>query len=253
MLRIRMAGNDQSDRPVSRLMGPWREHVKGWLGYITKGLPRSFRHFDFGGQRLRYFTARYNVTWTNERAVELPIVFEALRRRPQARVLEVGNVLAYYTAMQHDVVDKYERSPGVRNIDVLAVDGGPYDLIIAISTLEHVGWDDDSKDADKPPQAVDHLASLLAPGGRLLVTLPLGYNPHVDSALKAGTLRFDELSYLKRVSRANRWTEVPASDVGEARYDAPFPAANVLAVGVRWGAESTRQAAGTASVSSEPS
>jgi hypothetical protein len=80
-------------------------------------------------------------------------------------------------------------------------------------------------------RAVAHLVDLLAPGGTLLVTFPLGYNPHVDTALRNDAFRLDQVSYLKRISRANRWCEVDRAEVGDGHYGRPFPAANVVVIG----------------------
>ncbi len=192
------------------------------------------RTFRLGEARLRYHAAAYNAAWSNERTVEIPIVTEYLRAHDGGRVLEVGNVLRHYLDRDHAVVDKYEQAPGVHNLDI--VDFHPderFDLIVSISTLEHVGFDEEPKDPEKPARAVEHLAALLAPGGTLVVTIPLGYNPHVDAALAEGRLGFDEVVYLRRISRDNRWREASAEEVAGARYGAPYPAANALAVGTR--------------------
>jgi hypothetical protein len=57
-------------------------------------------------------------------------------------------------------------------------------LIVSISTLEHVGWDEEDKNPVKVLQAIEILKSLLAPLGKIVVTLPLGYNPIIDDYLK---------------------------------------------------------------------
>ena len=49
--------------------------------------------------------------------------------------------------------------------------------IVSISTLEHVGWDENTKDPDKIFQAIKNLKSYLVPRGKLIVTMPIGYNP----------------------------------------------------------------------------
>src|ERR687896_193842 len=64
--------------------------------------------FELGGRRYRYFAHPYNATWRNERAVELSLAVALLEELSEARVLEVGNVLAHYGYGGHDVVDKYE-------------------------------------------------------------------------------------------------------------------------------------------------
>lgn len=197
---------------------------------MTQVQPR--RRFTMRGEKYPYYAGTYNSAWHNERTVEIAIALRFIERYNGRRILEVGNVLSHYGAAPHEVVDKYEAGPGVLNVDVL--DYRPddrYDLIVCVSTLEHVGWDEDVADPTKPVRAVEHLVGLLAPGGALLVTVPLGYNPHVDRALRTDAFALDDIAYLKRISRDNRWREIDKSDVGVVRYGLPFPAANVVAVG----------------------
>ena len=47
---------------------------------------------------------------------------------------------------------------GTPGIDLGGI--GPFDLIVAISTLEHVGWDESPRDPAKAPRAVEVLRSL---------------------------------------------------------------------------------------------
>jgi hypothetical protein len=202
-----------------------------WLAFLTVGQLRRRRHFVFAGQRYSYHAHPYNTTWATERTVEVPIALRAVREHPGGDVLEVGNVLRHYVSSDHDVVDKYERGEGVINVDILEYDPGrQYALIVAISTFEHIGYDEEVRDPAKIAPVLARLESLLVPGGVLLATVPLGYNPSLDEALAAGSLPFDERRYLRRISRANRWVEVGPADVAEARYAAPYPWANALAV-----------------------
>jgi SAM-dependent methyltransferase len=209
------------------------------LEELIMGRVQPRRTFTLSGETYHYFAGSYNAAWHNERTVELAIALRYLRRHEGGRVLEVGNVLGHYVPVSHDVVDKYERHAGVRNVDVLeyTTDNG-YDLIVSLSTLEHVGWDEDVEEPEKPIRAVSHLVSLLRPGGRLLVTFPLGYNPHVDDALRRRTFDFDDVKFLERVSRSNRWREIAQADLGLVRYAWPFPAANAVAIGLRTRRES---------------
>jgi len=192
---------------------------------------RPATYFEFEGRSLAYFRHHHNRTWRTERSVELPIVLDLLGSHSPAFVLEVGNVVGHYRDRAHVVVDKYEPGPGVRNVDVL--DFNPrtkYDLLISVSTLEHVGWDERLPDPRKLPQALDHLRTLIAPGGQGVVTVPLGYNPHLDAALRDRSLAFDDVSYFER-DGLTRWRQVTALPAGaETSYGNPFPAANVLAV-----------------------
>jgi len=185
------------------------------------------------GVEYPYFYHWYNRTWRNERTVEIPIVRRILEARPGACVLEVGNVLSHYFGRDHEVVDKYEKAHGVHNIDVVDFrPGKKYDVIVCISTLEHVGWDDPPRDPEKPIRALNHLRSLLAPGGILVVTIPIGYNPDIDGLIGKGRLEFNSLHFIKRTTLDNRWTETDWSGVAESRYNTPYPAANALAIGI---------------------
>ncbi|MCC6627525.1 MAG: hypothetical protein IT340_09005 [Chloroflexi bacterium] len=192
---------------------------------------RSRRAFTYGGRRYRYFFHAYNSTWKTERAVEVPIAREFLRHGQGRRVLEIGNVLSHYGRVTHDIVDKYERAPGVRNIDIVdyAVAGG-YALIVSISTLEHVGWDETPRDSDKLPRAMARVRALLAPGGVALLTLPLAYNPAMDAMLRDGRLSFEHRGCLQRISADNRWAEVAWSEIAHARFNEPFRGINGLVV-----------------------
>jgi len=141
--------------------------------------------FTYHGTPLEGFDAPYNNTILNERAVELAVAFEWLKGRDSAHGLEVGNVLSHYGVTGHRVVDFYEKADGVENVDVFDITG-KFKWIVSISTLEHVGWDAEPRDPDAAERAVEHLRSLLAPKGKMLITAPAGYNPSFDKFLKTG-------------------------------------------------------------------
>jgi SAM-dependent methyltransferase len=131
--------------------------------------------FVFGGRTYRYHFHPYKHSWLTERAVEVPVARGVVEQYAFGRILEVGNVLGHYRAHSHLVVDKYEHAPGVLNRDVMDLeDLGAFDLIVAISTLEHVGQDEPERGPEKAARAALALRERLAPGGRLLITLPLG-------------------------------------------------------------------------------
>ena len=189
------------------------------------------RTFVLDGDEYRYFVHPYNATWRNERAVEIPIVRRILERSDGRRVLEIGNVLGHYFRERNEVVDKYEPGPHVVNLDILEFrPEQPYDLIVSISTLEHVGFDEEVRDPGKIPLAVAHIRSLLAPGGRAIVTLPLGYNPAMDELLRRGALGLDGANALLRVGD-REWRQVALSELGRPAYGTPFPGANALVIG----------------------
>lgn len=189
--------------------------------------------FTFRGETYHYFRHRYNATWRNERAVEIPIARGFLAGIPPEKVLEIGNVLSHYGPVAHCVVDKYEQAEGVTNADVCDFKPGrKFDLILSISTLEHVGWDEEPKDESRVLRAFENLRSLLAPEGKLVVTIPLGYNPSLDRMIREGRTRFSESVYLKRNPPGNIWKEVNAEEVRHPQYDRRSYAAHELLVGI---------------------
>lgn len=194
---------------------------------------RSSRTFRFCGKTYRYFYHTYNTTWRYARAVEVPIIWEMVRIYHGKRILEVGNVLSHYFSVKHDILDKYEKGIGVINEDV--VDFQPsnhYDLVVSISTLEHVGWDEKPKDNEKILRAIENLKRCVARGGKIIETLPLGYNLEMDRLFREGRMQFTKQYFLKRTTQDNRWVEVDWEDVKDAKYNHPFPNANALIVGL---------------------
>jgi len=140
------------------------------------------KDFKFQGKRYKYFIRRYNHTWGNERAIEVPLIMEAVLGFKGKKILEFGNVLSHYFSFKHDVLDKYEKGKGVINEDVCSFNSDKkYDLIVSISTLEHVGWNTgEKKDKKKIKKAIENLKKLLSPKGKIISSVPLGYNPSLD-------------------------------------------------------------------------
>jgi SAM-dependent methyltransferase len=127
-----------------------------------------------------------------------------------------------------------------------------YRLVLSISTLEHVGWDEEPREPEKAAAAVRHLARCLAPGGRLLFTVPLGWNPVFDAALASGALSLTRLDYLERHGELE-WRQVPWAARTRTEYGRPFPYANGLAIAIHDApsddAPSSKAAAGTRPIS----
>jgi len=205
----------------------WRRaFLSAYYRRFKAGQPFTVRGVDY-----RYFYHAYNQTYGNERAVEIPLVWPLVEQVPAERVLEVGNVLSHYFPTHHHVVDKYERAPGVRNVDVVDFrPTEPYDLIVSISTLEHVGFNEQPLEPDKPLRAIRNLQRCLSPQGRLVVTFPMGFNPHLDRMLQEGRIPLGSALYLRRTSRDNRWREVTWEEIRDARYGQPYRNANGVVV-----------------------
>ncbi|HET7149508.1 MAG TPA: hypothetical protein VFI73_13535 [Candidatus Nitrosopolaris sp.] len=173
-------------------------------------------------------------TWHGERSVEIPIVMEMVRKYQGKNILEVGNVLSHHVRFEHDILDKYEMANGVINADVVDFTSEKkYDLIVSISTLEHVGWDEKPRDDTKILLALENMRNLISSrGGTIMITVPLGYNPTLDKLLKEGAIRFSRQHNLLRISKGNDWREASWETVLAAKYNTPLPFANGLLIGI---------------------
>jgi SAM-dependent methyltransferase len=226
--RLRAAVCARGLRPVAGDFARWGSRLLAGLPWTARGRRGTFA---FQGERHPYLFHPHKRTWLTERAVEVPVVQAIVDRHAGARVLEVGNVLSHYRPQRHLVVDKYEHAPGVLNRDVLELgDLGPFDLVVAISTVEHVGWDETPRDPAKAVSAIGALRSLLAPGGTLVVTVPVGYNPALDRALRDGQVSFSQLAALRR-SGGTSWREARPEEVWTVPYDFLMYSARAVLVG----------------------
>lgn len=212
--------------------------IFGWLKisflyyYKIFNLPKNF---IFEGKNYNYFYHQYNTTWRNERTIEIPIIWDIVKKYHGKEILEVGNVLSHYFNVDYDILDKHEKAKGVINKDVANFQSPKkYDLIVSISTLEHVGWDmgENLKNPMKILQAIKNLKKCLAPKGKIIITLPLGYNFSLDELLEQGKIQFTKQYYLKRISRNNNWIQVDWDECCNEKYDFIHHSAKALLIGV---------------------
>jgi hypothetical protein len=191
--------------------------------------PSRKQQFVLRGKKLKYITSQYNQSTYNERSVEVAVGLDAVKNHQN--ILEIGAVLPHYRKPTWDVVDKFELGKGIQNVDI--IDFKPkqkYDYIISLSTFEHIGYDDTVKDQKKAYEAVEHVKKhCLKKGGTFLMSLPIGYNPHIHPYLKKNLFNMDRIVYLKRVNWHNEWQEVANLDIDEVRYSSPYNNANALA------------------------
>ena len=167
--------------------------------------------FSWRGERLRYFDHPYNYTALNMRRIEIPIVRwyieRALAANPNARILEVGNVLSHYQRIDWPVVDWGEA--GCINEDIREyTHSEPIDLLISISTMEHVGGE--------PATNLRHLRDMLDGDGLAVVTVPLGLNRHLDKRVESG-LTGASMTYPMHMIGDNEWagcTRLEALEAG---------------------------------------
>lgn len=190
------------------------------------------KNFLFQGREIKYFNHWYNNTYLNERTVEIPIIYDLVRRYKDKNMLEIGNVLSHYFTADWDIVDKYEKAKRVINEDIM--DFKPqkkYDFIVSVSTFEHIGRDEECKDDNKAVDAIRHVKdNFLTAGGIFIMTVPIGCNSAIDKKLLSGESGFDKIYYLKRTSADNRWQECKIEDALTAKYNSPYKWANVIAI-----------------------
>jgi len=188
--------------------------------------------FQWQGRTLDGFYHRYNMTWAGERIVEIPIARTFLAAVDPRRVLEVGNVLSHYDSVSHRIVDKFESGEGVVNCDIVDFKSQEgYDLILSVSTFEHIGFDDDAAvpSGEKIQAAVRHCQGLLSDSGRLVLTVPLGYNPDLDRLIVLGTVAATRQSFLVRRG-FSRWEECDLQTALAHPYRHLFPYANSIGI-----------------------
>lgn len=211
----------------------WREYradrLRWW--WRERRNPLRWKTFRLADEEYPYFLHPYNHTWANERAVEIPVVRRFLGSTAPSSILEVGNVLSHYFDWEHTVIDKYERCGyrSVFNEDLLTFNSKRrFDRVVSISTLEHIGWDEAPRNEKKVILAFDKIRSLLAIGGRALVTVPTGYNRFLDQRMHDLEKDGAELRCLKRISGDNQWVETELDEALRCSYGTPFMNANAV-------------------------
>ena len=161
---------DLIEAEVSAMRGPWHEFL---TGRPTTGM--------------------------TERVVEIPWILS--RYAGEARVLEVGPTFAYTTYIDHLNRLGIEELHGldlstrpVRGIRLIQGDvrdmpypDGQFDLVHCVSTIEHVGLDVTKYGVDAPRArddgdvaALREMRRVLAPGGRIRITVPFGRPETLD-------------------------------------------------------------------------
>ncbi len=203
------------------------------LSYLFSTLFMRNSKFKFDGKEYSYSQRWYNMTWRCERAIEIPIFISIIKKYHGADILEVGNVMSHYMPTYHDIIDKYEVSKSVINQDIMEFQtNSKYQAIITLSTLEHIGVDEEQHRPEKAIDALLKLQNLLSPDGELYFSAPFGYNFALDKYFFENPHIFKRVFLMKRISRWNKWTEEKYPPEKGIRYGHPYPFANVVLFGV---------------------
>jgi SAM-dependent methyltransferase len=182
---------------------------------------------------------------SDERAIEIPWCLA--RYDGEARVLDVGYAfaepayLAGLVALGATDLAGVDLSradvpgllPVVGDVRALPLDDHAFELILCISTLEHVGRDNEVYDVDAPREeegdeaALRELRRVLTRHGRLLVSVPTGERDDQGWQLqrtpedwiavfeRAGFLVFEDELYLRD---ADGWRTATLAEARAARY-----------------------------------
>ncbi|HVM57783.1 MAG TPA: class I SAM-dependent methyltransferase [Gaiellaceae bacterium] len=193
--------------------------------------------------------------WSDERAIEIPWCLA--RYDGEKRVLDVGYAfaepaylagLAALGTRELVGVDLAEAEvPGLRPVvaDVrsLPFDDGSFDLVLCVSTLEHVGRDtaiyavDAPRADDGDEAALRELHRVLAPGGRLLATVPTGVEEDLGWQVqrpprewiarfeRSGWLVYEDELYLHA---ADGWRTASLAEVESVAYGGAGPGAGAI-------------------------
>jgi len=209
-----------------------------WAALVFYRVTRGRKTFNFQGKMYRYFYHIYNRTVAGERVVEVPVVYEKVKSYRGKEILEVGNVLSHYFPIKHDILDKYEKAPGVINEDVITFNPKKkYDLIVSISTLEHVGWSfPEAKETKKTLNAIRKLKKMLKKSGLIMVTFPLFFRKDLTNLIKERKIPLEKIFFMKRTSFLNDWKEVSFKEAMKGSfYDSYYANANILFIGMSGG------------------
>jgi SAM-dependent methyltransferase len=167
-----------------------------WAGAAFLNYASS--HRGYAAQRGLWFNPPISLTYSegevlpagaNERIVELPYAFRALARaEPGASVLDVGaaeSTLAFslaslgYEVTALDLNPYPLTHPRLKAVVADVREWSPdrtFDVVLCISTLEHIGLAvyGGAADANADAAAVQRLFELTTPDGTLVLTVPFG-------------------------------------------------------------------------------
>jgi len=196
------------------------------------------------GEIIKQIYDRYNVTFVNERSIEIPLTKHLIKKYmsqfKSPKVLEIGNTLVHYendNKIERKVVDRYEKYQNVINEDIEEFESNhKFDLIFSISTLEHVGSDyGELKEKEKFLRVIDKIKNLLNEGGVFIITLPIFYKEQVDKYIFNNS-DFTITYFLTRDNYRNDWKisnkDYVLSNKDNLIYNSKYPCANSLFIGV---------------------
>jgi hypothetical protein len=191
----------RSAEELTRFVGfdPSATHSKEDLDHRLAGLLNfEASHEGFAAQSGHWFnppvlvgyeTGKVEVRWVNERIVEVPYVFRALGGiEPGGKVLDVGaseSTLSLSLATLGYRVTAIDPRPNPLAHELLEViqaqieewHDGPFDAVVCLSTIEHIGtgaYEQDASERRVDLEAMARMRELTKPGGLLVLTTSVG-------------------------------------------------------------------------------
>ncbi|MDN4523626.1 hypothetical protein [Fictibacillus fluitans] len=213
--------------------------------------------FNMNGKQFYYSKSSYNNF--SERSIEVPVAKDFFNKYKEKKILEVGNVFKNYNneKVTWDVIDKFEVSPNVLNIDLMDYEPvNKYDAIVSVSTIEHIGQTTEptgtygentlDKDREAPLKAIIKIYNLLKLEGEAFITVPYGklvdfkwliqFNKEYLYLLfaKFGLPKEDvNFIFYKKTDMelmgnppVQLWEQVNMEQLSDTKFDSPFPCAN---------------------------
>ncbi len=218
-----------------------------FLEYPIKVVVKKIGLLGFAGWALQKFGKKLisgeNIVIT-ERIVEIPNVYLWLGRfaRLSDKILEIGHVnsslslelaMLGYNVTTIDIRHYEFTHPNLKNIKSDFLEHSfaeQFDLIISVSTIEHLGHnkryggkEEGNRDLDK--EALEKINRLLKPGGKFILTVPYAVRERTDTWFKTYTrrtiegllfknFRAEERKYFHR--KQNQW--LPAAEKDDPEH-----------------------------------
>lgn len=165
----------------------------------------------------------YNTPGQNERTIELPLAEYFLNKFSDTNIIEIGAVTPYYFDTSHKIIDLFDPYKFVERIDARNYHYFNSN-VLSISTIEHIGNGEFHNKVDD--SAFILINRITKEANNYLITIPLGYNEKLESAIEKSNLNY---IILERKSTANEWklNEVKSF---KFKYNFPYNNANAICV-----------------------
>jgi hypothetical protein len=174
----------------------------------------NLKYGDWGG---------YNSPHSNERKVELPIVFWFVEKYKD-NLIELGEVSCFYRDANHPIYDLRSEKPTTTVMDICDVDYEGKN-VVSVSTIEHVGNGDYGYPKD-PEKVLNLLQKIMKQSKNYLLTFPVGFNRKLEK-----TITDQNMKYILLVrDEKNNWTQVHDKKFDEYEYNKPYGAGNAVAI-----------------------